>query len=279
MRNNSQVIPRYWNARTHTRRAGTFSCPGTTHDTNASRLLLRPWKVSETDLGRRAETKQVSLKTTETNAKEEKLTSCTKEEEEKLQQLFKEDIATGAINEGELNKKVSTTNLLKVRSFRAIVLKLRRISAEQRKDISLPSEKMTSTEKVSSSLSSNRLEGDVFGPVNAPTKSESNVSGPVNATSLPSDFSWFWRKFTDEQTSYVHSLTKDLVENDSVKREIVWEWVRNDSRSQELGLITSKEDEKELMKCKQTNSYSAHTRKTVTTQRENKKKNKIYMLI
>ena len=54
-------------------------------------------KVSETDLGRRAETKQVSLKTTETNAKEEKLTSCTKEEEEKLQQLFQEDIATGAI--------------------------------------------------------------------------------------------------------------------------------------------------------------------------------------
>ena len=48
-------------------------------------------------MGRRAETKQVSLKTTETNAKEEKLTSCTKEEEEKLQQLFQEDIATGAI--------------------------------------------------------------------------------------------------------------------------------------------------------------------------------------
>ena len=230
----------------HARRARTFSCPGTTHDTNASRLLPRPWN-SIWDWF-------------ETHAKEEKLTSCTKEEEEKLQQLFKEDIATGAINEGELNKKVSTTNLLKVRSFRAIVLKLRRISAEQRKDISLPSEKMTSTEKVSSSLSSNRLEGGVF--------------GPVNAFSLQSDSSRFWRKITDEQTSYVLSLTKDLVENDSVKREIVWEWVRNDSRSQELGLITSKEDEKELMKCKQTNSYSAHTRKTVTSQREKKTKTK-----
>ena len=125
--------------------------------------------------------------------------------------------------EGELNEKVSTTNLLKVHSFKAIVLKLRRISAEQRKDISLPSEKMTSTEKVSSSLSSNRLEGDVFGPVNALTKSESDVSGPVNAFSLQSDSSRFWRKITDEQTSYVLSLTKDLVENDSVKREIVWE--------------------------------------------------------
>ena len=133
-----------------------------------------------------------------------------------------------------------------------------------------PSEKMTSTEKVSSSLSSSRLEGDVFGPVNALTKSESDVSGPVNAFSLQSDSSRFWRKITDEQTSYVLSLTKNLVENDSVKREIVWEWVRNDSRSQELGLITGKEDEEELMKCKQTNSYSAQMRKTVTTQREKK---------
>ena len=129
----------------------------------------------------------------------------------------------GYHDEGELNEKVSTTNLLKVHSFKAIVLELRRISAEQRKDISLPSEKMTSTEKISSSLSSNRLEGDVFGPVNALTKSESDVSGPVNAFSLQSDSSQFWRKITDEQTSYVLSLTKDLVENDSMKREIVWE--------------------------------------------------------
>ena len=153
--------------------------------------------------------------------------------------------------EGELNEKVSTTNLLKVHSFKAIVLKLQRISAEQRKDISFPSEKMTSTEKVSSSLSLNRLEGDVFGPVNAhttsvsdvsgpvnaytksesdvsgpvnaSTKSESDVSGPVNAFSPQSDSSRFWRKIADEQTSYVLNLTKDLVENDSVKREIVWE--------------------------------------------------------
>ena len=35
-----------------------------------------------------------------------------------------------------------------------------------------------------------------------------------------------------------------------MKREIVWERVPNDSRSQELGLITGKEDEEELKKCK-----------------------------
>ena len=44
MRNNSQEISRHWNACTHAWRAGTFSCPGTTQDTNASGLLPRPWQ-------------------------------------------------------------------------------------------------------------------------------------------------------------------------------------------------------------------------------------------
>ena len=95
-----------------------------------------------------------------------------------------------------------------------VVLKLQRISAEQRKDIPLSSEKMASTEKVSSFLSSIRFEGDVLGPVNAPTSFESDVSGPVNVSALQSDSSRFWRKFTDEQNSHLLSLTKDLVEND-----------------------------------------------------------------
>ena len=50
-----------------------------------------------------------------------------------------------------------------------VVSKLRRISAEQRKDIPLSSEKMTSTEKVSGFLSSTRFAGDVSGSVNTPT--------------------------------------------------------------------------------------------------------------
>ena len=95
-----------------------------------------------------------------------------------------------------------------------VVSNLRRISAEQRKDIPLSSEKMTSTEKVSSFLSSTRFEGDVFGPVNASKSFESDVSGPVNVSALQSDSSRFWRKFTDEQDSHLLSLTKDLVEND-----------------------------------------------------------------
>ena len=106
-----------------------------------------------------------------------------------------------------------------------VVLKLRRISAEQRKDIPLSSEKMTSTEKVSSFLrqasikvssflSPTRFEGSVFDPVNAPTSFESDVSGPANVSALQSDSSRFWRKFNDDQNSHLLSLTKDLAEND-----------------------------------------------------------------
>ena len=95
-------------------------------------------KVSQTDLGRRSVKKLVSLKGTEIHRKEQEHTSWTKEEEEKLQHLFKEEIATGAVNESELKEKVSTTNLLEAHSFKAIVLKLRQMSAEQRKEIPLP---------------------------------------------------------------------------------------------------------------------------------------------
>ena len=62
-------------------------------------------KVSQTDLGRRAVKKLVSLKGTEIHEKEQERTSWTKEEDEKLQHLFKEEIATGAVNESELKEK------------------------------------------------------------------------------------------------------------------------------------------------------------------------------
>ena len=52
-------------------------------------------KVSQTDLDRRAVKKLVSLKTTEIQKNEQKPTSWTKEEEENLQQLFKEELKPG----------------------------------------------------------------------------------------------------------------------------------------------------------------------------------------
>ena len=96
---------------------------------------------------------------------------------------------------------------------------------------------MTSSEKVVNFLSSTRFESD--------------ESAPVNASSVQSDSSRFWKKFTDEQTSHLFSLTKDLMENNAVKRELVWERVQSDPLSQELGLITGEEDEEESRKCKQ----------------------------
>lgn len=65
---------------------------------------------------------------------------------------------------------------------------------------------MTSSEKVMNFLSLTRFESD--------------VSASVNTPSLQSDSSPFWRKFTDEQTSHLLSLTKDLMENNAVKREL-----------------------------------------------------------
>ena len=192
-------------------------------------------KVSQTDLGRRAVKKLVSLKGTEIHKKEQESTTWTKEEEEKLQHLFKEEIATRAVNESELKEKVSTTNLLEAHSFKGIILKLRQMSAEQRKDIPLPSEQMTSSEKVMNFLSSTRFESDLSGP----------------ASSVQSGSSRFWRKFTDEQTSHLLRLTNDLIENNAVKRELVWQSVKNDPRSQELGLVTGMEDEEESSKWKQ----------------------------
>ena len=151
-----------------------------------------------------------------------------------LKDLFKEEIATGVISEGEIKEKVSTNNFLKAHSLKAIALKLRRMSDEYRKDISPPSEMETSTERVMRFLSS--------------AVCESGVSGPVNAPSVISEGSRFWRKFSDEQTSHLLSLTKDLVNNNSIKMELVWQKVKDDARSKELGLVKEREDEKELRK-------------------------------
>ena len=151
-----------------------------------------------------------------------------------LKDLFKEEIATGVISEGEIKEKVSTNNFLKAHSLKAIALKLQRMSDEYRKDISPPSEMETSTERVMRFLSS--------------AVCESGVSGPVNAPSVISEGSRFWRKFSDEQTSHLLSLTKDLVNNNSIKMELVWQKVKDDARSKELGLVKETEDEEELRK-------------------------------
>ena len=216
-------------------------------------------KVTETDLGRRAVKKLLSLKTGNIHhAKEEKSAPWTEEKVNDLRDLFKEEIATGAINESEIKEKVSTSNLLKAHSLKPITLKLRRMSDEYRKDISPPSEMETSSERVMRFLSS--------------AVCESDLSGPVNAPSVISEDSRFWRKFSEEQTSHLLSVTKDLVNNNVIKMELVWQKVKDDARSKELGLVKETEDEEELRKWKQrlTDKVRQETRRA--NQRKKKKK-------
>ena len=80
---------------------------------------------------------------------------------------------------------------------------------------------------------------------------QSDVSGPVNTPALTTDSRRYWRKFTDEQTSHLLHLTKDLVPGNIIKKELVCQRVKGDVRSKGRGLMTGNEDAEEEIKCKQ----------------------------
>ena len=196
-------------------------------------------KVKETDLGRRAVKKLVSLQTCEdTRGKKESETSDAwkTEETEELKKLFQLEIQTGSIKEKDVSEKVVKSNMLKQRSTKAVVLKLRRLREDHVKHLEPPSEQLTSSEKVM-----RYLKGAEF-------HREPSVS---SAMSVSSESSRFWRKFTDEQTRHLISLTKDLIDNNTIKKEVVWERVASDQKALELGLITGNEDEGEIQRAKQ----------------------------
>ena len=53
-----------------------------------------------------------------------------------------------------------------------------------------------------------------------------HISGTVYAESG----SKFWRKFTEEQATHLFKLTKDLIEANAIKKEVVWQRVKGDKR-------------------------------------------------
>lgn len=53
-------------------------------------------------------------------------------------------------------------------------------------------------------------------------RSASEATGSSKAT---------WNKFSHEQTEQLLSLTEDMIKSDTVKREIVWERIKNDKRA------------------------------------------------
>ena len=194
-------------------------------------------KVKETDLGRRAVKKLVSLQNSEgTQAQDEASDAWTTEETAELKKLFQPEIETGSIKENDVSEKLVKSSMLKPRSIKAVVLKLRRLRADHVKQLEPPSEQLTSNQKVLRFLKEAEFQ---------------NVPSTSSAMSVSSHSSQFWRKFTEEQTRHLLSLTKDLVDSNAIKKEVVWQRVVSDPKALELGLITGKEDDKEIQKAKQ----------------------------
>ena len=194
-------------------------------------------KVVETDLERRAVKKFVSLQTSEDSQakKEGEIPDAWKPEEtEELKKVFQQEIETGSITEKDVNEKLMKSSMLnlKQRSIKAVVLKLRQLRGDHVKNLEPPSEQLTSSEKVLRYLK------------------EAEFEKTSSAMSVSSESSRFWQKFTDEQTRHLLSLTKDLIDSNAIKKEVVWERVVGDPKALELGLITGKEDDGEIQRAK-----------------------------
>lgn len=222
-------------------------------------------KVRETDLGRRAVSKFVSLSIANIHQAQNEIQrdkpaadkQWTAGETEQLRQLFKEDLKTGAIEEPKVKKILSTSHLQEECSLKAVVLNLHRMREEDMKAKEPPCQEDTCYDKVMKFLHS------------APPQPSSlaHTSGSVSVES-----SRFWRKFTEEQTDHLLSLTRDLIDNNAIKKEVVWQRVKSDERSLQLGLISGAEDEDEEMKIKQ--RLTDKVRKMAKTLRKSKGKAK-----
>ena len=183
-------------------------------------------KLVETDLGRRAVSKLVGLKSSsvhqphvqdDLNGSKASPKPWKREETEQLKKLFKKDLETGAIDESKVREKLSTATLLEERPLKAVVLKLRRLREEHMEDCEPPSDMESSHAKVQRYLSSAQPE--------ATPSTVTHISGTATAES-----SRFWRKFTEAQADHLFILTKDLIEANAVKKEVVWRRVKEDKR-------------------------------------------------
>ena len=100
-------------------------------------------KIVETDLGRRAVEKLVSLQTSEDRQakKEGEISDAWKPEEtEELKKVFQQEIETGSITEKDVSEKLMKSSMLdlKQRSIKAVVLKLQRLKGDHVKNLEPP---------------------------------------------------------------------------------------------------------------------------------------------
>lgn len=181
-------------------------------------------KLVETDLGRRAVSKLVALKSSSIHQPQDDLNDSKqapkpwkREETEQLKELFKEDLEIGAIEEAKVREKLTTATLLEERPLKAVVLKLRRLREKHMEDCEPPSDIESSQEKIQRYLSSAQPE--------AAPSTVTHISGTATAES-----SRFWRKFTEAQADHLFTLTKDLIEANAIKKEVIWQRVKEDKR-------------------------------------------------
>ena len=160
--------------------------------------------------------KLVALKSSSIHQPQDDLKDCRaaskpwkREETEQLMELFKEDLETGAVEEAKVKEKLSTATLLEERPLKAVVLKLLRLREEYIEDCEPPSDIESSQAKVQRYLYSAQPE--------AALSTVTHISGTVSAES-----SRFWQKFTEEQANHLLTLTKDLIEANVIKKEVVW---------------------------------------------------------
>ena len=158
--------------------------------------------------------------------------SWSDKETEELKKMFKTELETGVIEEGAVRKKLNGANFSTTHTVEAVVIKLRRLREEFMQSIDLPTGQCTSTRKIMEFLESC--------DVNTPSASL--------AVSNSGESSRVWRKFTDEETRFLLSLSEDMVANNTVKREILWKRVKSDPSSVALGLISGNKDEEEVLK-------------------------------
>ena len=107
-----------------------------------------------------------------------------------------------------MTETFSSEGLLKARSIKGVVLKLRRLRKEHMESIEPPNQEKASHEKVARFLSSA-----------APPAPPSEVN---STASVSTESSRFWRNLSDEQVSLLFSITRDMIESEAVKREDVW---------------------------------------------------------
>ena len=157
-------------------------------------------------------------------------------ETKELEKLFPLEIETSSIKEKDISEKVVKSSMLKLHSIKAVVLKLYQLE-DHIKNLQPLGEQLTSSKKVLHYLKETEFQ---------------KVPSVSSALSVSSKSLQFRRKFTNEETRYLLSLTKDLIDNYAIKREVVWKRVLSNQKALKLGLITGKEeDEDEVQRAKQ----------------------------